>query len=99
MINNVYVVRDKNYENAVLFNKLTNEVFILTEDNAKKIECWIEDYQKGRLLPNEEAGLLDFCNKHFETRHFTNSVSTMHMNITKKIAELRLMIQLGCNLK
>ena len=52
MINNVYVVRDKNYENAVLFNKLTNEVFILTEDNAKKIECWIEDYQKGRLLPH-----------------------------------------------
>lgn len=34
MINNVYVVRDKNYENAVLFNKLTNEVFILTEDNG-----------------------------------------------------------------
>ena len=99
MINNIYVVRDSNYENAVLLNKLTNEVFILTEDNAKKIECWIEDYQKGRLLPNEEAGLLDFCNKHFKMRHFTNSVSTMHMNITKKIAELRLMIQLGCNLK
>ena len=99
-VNSYYILDDDNYKFGAIYNKKSNLLKVLDRTDIVKIDKWINAYKTGKLSQEEEFYLTSFLKKSFDSnfRSLTKISEDNFIN-SGSISELRLMVQLGCNLK
>ena len=98
-VEGIFTIEDEKRNYGILLNKVTNEFKIVLREDALKLDKWCERIKLKEYTIEELKILENYFSKIFDMENNKLKLSEKNINNTNEIIEVRLMVQLACNLK